>query len=141
MRQTKDALNDPSASLAENSKANILQNMLKTTELHHMRNEVDARAESNTEVMRKIAMVGAVTPASVLAEAIASLTSPWQETVCELNTPSPWCRISLTNDKTSTDTYLIIQKLFQCRAAGRNKYVPCYSCSRGCSPISRNEGV
>jgi L-serine deaminase len=87
MRQAKDAFNDPSASLAENNKANILQNMLKTTELHHMQNEVDARAEANTEVMRKIAMVGTVTPASVVAEAIASVT-PWRETDCELNAPS-----------------------------------------------------
>jgi hypothetical protein len=53
-----------------------------------MQNEADARAEANTEVMRKIAMVGTVTPASVLAEAIASVTSPWQETGCELDAPS-----------------------------------------------------
>jgi len=88
MRQAKDAFNDPSASLAENNKANIFQNMLKTTELHHMQNEVDVTAEPNTEVMRKIAMVGTVTPASVVAETIASVTSPWQETDCELNAPS-----------------------------------------------------
>jgi len=45
-----------------------------------MQNEADARAEANTELMRKIAMVGTLTPESVLAEAIASVTSPWQET-------------------------------------------------------------
>jgi hypothetical protein len=62
--------------------------MLKTTELHHMQNEVDTRAEANAEVMRKIAMVGTVTPASVLAKAIPSVTSPLRETACELNAPS-----------------------------------------------------
>jgi hypothetical protein len=61
MRQAKDACNDPSASLAENNTANIFQNMLKTPDLCHMQNEVEARAEANTEVMRKIAMVGTVT--------------------------------------------------------------------------------
>ena len=54
--------------------------MLKTPDLYHMQNEADARAEANTELMRKIAMVGTLTPESVLAEAIASVTSPWQET-------------------------------------------------------------
>ena len=73
-------LYDPSASLAENNKAYIFQNMLKTPDLYHMQNEADARAEANTELMRKIAMVGTLTPESVLAEAIASVTSPWQET-------------------------------------------------------------
>ena len=80
MRLAKDAFNDRSASLAEN-KANIFQNMLKTPDLCHIQNEVDARAKANAEVTRKIAMVGTVTPASVLAEAIASVTSLWQETV------------------------------------------------------------
>ena len=53
-----------------------------------MQNEVDASAEANTEVMRKMAMVGTVTPASVLAEAIASVTSPRQESYSELNAAS-----------------------------------------------------
>jgi len=91
-RQAKDAFNDPSASLAENNKANIFQNMfsrLRNYLICEMQNEIDARAEANTEVMRKIAMVGAMTPASVLAEAIASVaSSPRQETDSELNAPS-----------------------------------------------------
>jgi hypothetical protein len=61
-----------------------------------MQNEVDARTEGNTEVMRKIAMVGAVTPASVLAEAIAPVTTPTLETDVETHRRA-WLRASATN--------------------------------------------
>jgi hypothetical protein len=95
MRLAKDAFYDPTASLAENNKANIFQNKLKSPDLYRMQNEVDARAEENTKVMRKIAMLGTVTPASVLAEAVASVTLPKQETGSKINAPSRLASCSL----------------------------------------------
>ena len=89
----------------------------------------------------KLRWWGAVTPASVLTEAIAPVTTPTQETDSETHRRA-WHRVSPTNDVTSTVTYLTIQKLFQYRAAGRNKLCSVlFPLKRLSSPISRTEGV